>query len=79
MPVWPRERINPLAEPAGAEHTWGEHWLSKDQAVSIEIAGLRREFKTKTAPVIALDGVSLNVNQGEIFGVLGPNGAARRP
>lgn len=44
---------------------------------SIEVADLRREFKTKSSPVVALDGVSVKVGQGEIFGVLGPNGAGK--
>ncbi|MBI3858829.1 MAG: ABC transporter ATP-binding protein [Thaumarchaeota archaeon] len=45
--------------------------------VSVEVEGLRRQFKTKSAPVVALDGVSLKVGEGEIFGVLGPNGAGK--
>ena len=44
---------------------------------SVEVNGLRREFKGKSAPVVALDGVSLKVGQGEVFGVLGPNGAGK--
>ena len=44
---------------------------------SVEVNGLRREFKTKGAPVMALDGVTLEVGQGEVFGVLGPNGAGK--
>jgi len=43
----------------------------------VEVEGLRREFKTKTEPVVALDGVSLQVKAGEVFGVLGPNGAGK--
>jgi ABC-2 type transport system ATP-binding protein len=39
--------------------------------------GLRREFKTKGAPVVALDGLDMEVSQGEVFGVLGPNGAGK--
>lgn len=44
---------------------------------SIEVSDLARKFKTKSSPVVALDGVSLNVREGEIFGVLGPNGAGK--
>lgn len=39
--------------------------------------GLRREFKTKGPPVVALDGVDMEVSPGEVFGVLGPNGAGK--
>ncbi len=51
--------------------------MSRNGQWSVEVNGLRREFKTKKAPVVALDGVSLNVSPGEVFGVLGPNGAGK--
>ncbi len=51
--------------------------MAVEDRVSVEVKGLRREFKTKGAPVVALDGVDLAVKQGEIFGVLGPNGAGK--
>jgi ABC-2 type transport system ATP-binding protein len=51
--------------------------MSSSNRVSIEAEGLRREFKTKEEPVVALDGVSLQVKEGEVFGVLGPNGAGK--
>ena len=44
---------------------------------SVEVTDLRREFKGKGGPVVALDGVSMDVEEGEIFGVLGPNGAGK--
>ncbi|QQG48991.1 MAG: ABC transporter ATP-binding protein [archaeon] len=44
---------------------------------SVEVTDLRREFKSKSGPVVAVDGISLNVGQGEIVGVLGPNGAGK--
>ena len=51
--------------------------MTDDILPSVEVEGLRREFKGKSAPVVALDGVSLKVRQGEVFGVLGPNGAGK--
>src|SRR5712692_1920327 len=51
--------------------------MASKGTVSVEVSGLRREFKGKGSPVVALDGVSLKVGQGEIFGVLGPNGAGK--
>jgi ABC-2 type transport system ATP-binding protein len=30
-------------------------------------------------PLIAVDAINLQVEQGEVYGVLGPNGAARPP
>lgn len=51
--------------------------MSADRKVSVEVSDLRREFKTKESPVVALDGVALKVYEGEVFGVLGPNGAGK--
>jgi ABC-2 type transport system ATP-binding protein len=51
--------------------------VKSGERASVEVSDLRREFKTKEAPVVALDGVSLGVSRGEIFGVLGPNGAGK--
>jgi len=41
------------------------------------VQDLHREFETKHKKVTALDGISLQVGEGEIFGVLGPNGAGK--
>ena len=46
----------------------------------IEIENLTKDFSSgfwKKHPVRALDNLSLEVNQGEIFGFLGPNGAGK--
>jgi len=43
----------------------------------IEARGLVRTFKTKRGPVQAVQGVDLNVADGEIVGFLGPNGAGK--
>jgi ABC-2 type transport system ATP-binding protein len=51
--------------------------MTSERIPSVEVSGLRREFKGKNTPVVALDGVSLKVGQGEVFGVLGPNGAGK--
>ena len=47
---------------------------------SIEITNLTKIYKTKTlnkGEIKALDNVSLNIEQGKIFGLLGPNGAGK--
>jgi ABC-2 type transport system ATP-binding protein len=51
--------------------------MASQRRVSAEAVDLRREFGTKEHPVVALDGVSMSVNEGEVFGVLGPNGAGK--
>lgn len=44
----------------------------------IRTEALSKEFKAnKRPPIIAVNGLSLEVNQGEIFGFLGPNGAGK--
>ncbi|HKW08651.1 MAG TPA: ATP-binding cassette domain-containing protein [Candidatus Dormibacteraeota bacterium] len=43
----------------------------------IETRGLRRVFKSRRREVVAVAGVDLRVEPGEIFGFLGPNGAGK--
>ena len=45
--------------------------------LAIETTALRRVYAAKPAPVVALDGVDLEVPPGEFFGLLGPNGAGK--
>ena len=47
------------------------------QALAIDVRGIRRVYKVKPKPVVALDGVDLAVEPGEFFGLLGPNGAGK--
>ncbi len=49
----------------------------RESKVTVDVEALRREFKSKQGRVVALDGISLQVHEGEIFGVLGPNGAGK--
>jgi len=51
--------------------------MHRPNRVSVEVQDLHREFETKHKKVTALDGISLQVGEGEIFGVLGPNGAGK--
>jgi ABC-2 type transport system ATP-binding protein len=45
--------------------------------LAIDARGIRRIYKVKPQPVVALDGIDLAVEPGEFFGLLGPNGAGK--
>lgn len=52
--------------------------------IAIELEDVRHVFRTTTGTIrrhsreiVALDGVSLQIEEGELFGLLGPNGAGR--
>src|SRR6266542_408761 len=45
--------------------------------LAIDVRGVRRIYKAKPNPVVALDGIDLQVEPGELFGLLGPNGAGK--
>ena len=51
--------------------------MTADRAAPIIANGLVRHFGSSANPVKAVDGVDLEVRQGEIFGFLGPNGAGK--
>lgn len=44
---------------------------------AIEARGIRRIYPARPTPVVALDGIDLDVSAGEFFGLLGPNGAGK--
>ena len=50
---------------------------AESQPLAIDVRGIRRVYATKPQPVVALQGVDLQVEPGEFFGLLGPNGAGK--
>ena len=66
-------RISVLARGQGSRHG------ASPVIPVLEVDGLRTEFRLKHANVVAVDGVSFNVDQGECVGVVGESGSARRP
>jgi ABC-2 type transport system ATP-binding protein len=61
----------PAAEPSNARAD-----TESDAPLAIEVRGVRRVYHVKP-PVVALDGIDLEVASGEFFGLLGPNGAGK--
>ena len=52
--------------------------LRGDRVVSlIEVAGLRKVFRTRRGPVEAVAGIDFRVEAGEFVGYAGPNGAGK--
>jgi len=43
----------------------------------VEIVGLGKTFDTKNGPVCALDDINIQVNEGDIFGIIGMSGAGK--
>jgi len=43
----------------------------------VEIVGLGKTFDTKNGPVRALDDINIQVNEGDIFGIIGMSGAGK--
>ncbi len=43
----------------------------------IQLRDLGKEFKTANGPVVALSDINLDINQGEIFGIIGLSGAGK--
>jgi ABC-2 type transport system ATP-binding protein len=50
---------------------------AEPQPLAIDVRGVRRVYAVKPEPVVALQGVDLEVEPGEFFGLLGPNGAGK--
>jgi ABC-2 type transport system ATP-binding protein len=44
---------------------------------AIECTGLRKQYKSRSGIVDAVNGVDLEIRRGECFGLLGPNGAGK--
>jgi ABC-2 type transport system ATP-binding protein len=47
--------------------------MTRTGATALEITNLRKRYRQK----VAVDDLSLRVNEGEVFGILGPNGAGK--
>ena len=48
-----------------------------DQDIAISAHKLTKQFKTRHGALLAVDAVSLDVRQGETFGLIGPDGAGK--
>ena len=48
-----------------------------EQDVIVRIQNLNKTFRGRAGTVVALDGVSLDIRRGEIFGIIGLSGAGK--
>ena len=46
-------------------------------SAAVRLRGLRKEFGSGSHPVVAVDGVDLDVNDGEFITLLGPSGSGK--
>src|SRR5690625_1811154 len=72
MTTTPRTRAaqaRSTTTPANAEPT--------PTAPAVELQALRKTFRGKDGPIVAVDGVDLSIGHGEIVAFLGPNGAGK--
>src|SRR5947209_1287338 len=44
---------------------------------AIRVNNLRKEYPGRDGPVLAVNGIDLEIPRGECFGLLGPNGAGK--
>ncbi|HCW08752.1 MAG TPA: ATPase [Cytophagales bacterium] len=44
---------------------------------AVEVIDLKKTYSTKKESITALHGISFNVNEGELFGLIGPDGAGK--
>lgn len=51
--------------------------IENDDSASKKAAGAFRKNKSKAVEFMAVDGISLSADSGEILGILGPNGAGK--
>src|SRR5256885_524174 len=76
-----QSRYSAASAPAVASTATG--WPRRGSVQAVRTEGLRRVFETgagwrrRGSPVVALDAVSLAIEEGEVHGLLGPNGAGK--
>jgi ABC-2 type transport system ATP-binding protein len=67
----------PTIEPSLPDETPAITVSTASAPLAIDVRAVRRVYKARPRPVVALDGVDLAVRPGELFGLLGPNGAGK--
>ena len=67
----------PAPDQGGGLRSFREKWVVRGMAKLLEVKNLVTEFSTQDGVVRAVDGISYDLNEGEIIGIVGESGCGK--